>query len=161
MRGVYNIGNIKKTKEQQKKHIEQMNEEEVAYLDEKLNLINLNKLELSYHLLLRQDEIGFNFKDIINALKNEENERQIIEYNETPNTNSEDFRVLIRSTKSKNVTFKTKNDTFFTAKANICFVLSLKTNQIITVYWNKVGDSHRTIDWKRYNKDLEIIKKFT
>lgn len=158
MRGIYNIGNIKRTKGQQKKHIKQMSQDEVSYLEKKLRRINLKKVKLSNHLKERQAEIGFDFNHIIGVLRNKDIDKSIIEYNETVDRSGfTDRRILLRNKKYQNVTFKTKNNTFFKAKANMCFVVSIETNQIITVYWNKVSDRHRSINWSRYNEDLEIV----
>lgn len=44
-----------------------------------------------------------------------------------------------------NTRFKIKNRNFV-ASANVSFVISTDTYKISNVYWNKVEDSHRTID---------------
>lgn len=36
-------------------------------------------------------------------------------------------------------------------------VIEPKTAQIITVYYNSVDDTHKNLNMKRYNKDLEVI----
>lgn len=157
MRGIYDIGNIKKTKKQEKKHISQMSEAEKKYLKNKINAINTEDITFSKHILNKKKEIEFEMENIFEVLNEYDIENLIVEYNETPTNGLIDRRVLLRGDKSYNVRFKSGKGSFI-SPANICFVISLNTYRIITVYWNKSNDSHKTINWNRYNEDLDIIK---
>lgn len=158
MKGVYEIGNIRKTNGQIKKHESQMNEEEKIYIEKKIRKIDVKDIKLSHHLRKKKKDIGFKIKDILDTLKSEDLQELIIEYNETPMRGKIDRRVLLRGDRASSVEFKSGDRVFF-SPANICFVISLDTSQIITVYWNKVSDTHKTINWNRYDKNLDIIKR--
>lgn len=157
LKAEYYRGKVKATNGQRKKHVSQMTKDEIHYLSEKCKNIPQKKVTISKHLL--QKGISFNQVDILNTLQSPNLHSLIIEYNETPKKNgSLDSRVLIRSNISKDVQFQTKYGKVFTAPAQMCFVISLKTYEVITVYWNKTNDSHTTMDWSRYQKHLKIIK---
>jgi hypothetical protein len=157
LKAEYYRGKVKATNGQQKKHVTQMTREEISYLVQKCKNIPLQKVTISKHLL--QKGISFKKADILTTLQTSNLNSLIIEYNETPKSNgSTDKRVLIRSNISKDVEFETKNGKKFTSPAQMCFVISLKTYEVITVYWNKSNDGHTTMDWSRYQKHLKILK---
>lgn len=152
MRGEYKKGYVKITKDQRKKHYSQMTQEELLYLGEKIQLVDINNTTISNHLINKKS-VSFNIKNILKTIKRLDITSLIIEYNEK----NSDERVLIRDDKSYNVKFTDRKGRFFKAKANLCFVLSLTNNRIITCFWNKKNDNHSTIDWNRYDSNLEII----
>lgn len=158
MNGVYNVGDIKKTYNQEKKHVSQMEEYEIVYLAEKLKAIKISHIKMSNHLFSKQKELDFNMDDILNSMKRSDIETLIVEYNKTPvRENYCDYRVLIRTDEERMIDFKTREGRSFTALANMCFVISIKTSQIVTLYWNIQDDSHKTMNWNRYNENLRII----
>ena len=158
MKGIYNIGDIRRTEGQDKKHISQMTEAEKKYLKDKIKSIDRKDITLARHLTNKQKNIGFKMKNIIEVLNEENVDELIVEYNETPTNGVIDKRVLLRGDKSYNVRFESEKGSFI-SPANICFVVLLDTYRVVTAYWNKTEDSHRTINWSRYNKDLKIIKE--
>jgi len=147
---------IRQTEGQTKKHIKQMNSQEITYLKERIQKINTNTIRTSLHLKqkLGNEIEGLDLdKDIKDALTNT---YEILEYNYTKNNNIEDKRVLIRSSIAKSMTFRRDNKTII-GKGNICIVLSILDNRVITAYYNRANDGHRTLDMKRYDKTLKII----
>lgn len=103
MKGVYEVGNIKRTKNQKKKHVFQMSEDEKNYLVKKLKEIRYYKIRISKHLMEKDSNLlTFNKQDVINVLKSQKLKSLIIEYNETPLDNGEvDYRVLLRDDNTK------------------------------------------------------------
>jgi hypothetical protein len=151
------IGKVKQTKDQKKKHVNQMTKEEIAYLKKQIMLFPTWKAKMSKHL--KRKMVTLNLNDVEDMLLDRKAEDFIVEYNETPlETGGTDRRLLLRSTKSQKVKFKTRNNRMVEAQANLCFVISLDHFEIITAYWNKVTDDHENIDWKRYSQHLTIIK---
>lgn len=69
----------------------------------------------------------------------------IIEYNRTLTDKNKnwDERIVIRDNKIS----KTDKD-----KQNLCIVLSLSKNEVITAYYNPLDDNHATINMDRYDK---------
>lgn len=67
-KGLYEIGNIKKTDGQKKKHILQMNNTEKIYLENELKKIDIDKIYLSIHIQ-EKSSISFDLDDIKNILK--------------------------------------------------------------------------------------------
>lgn len=55
------------------------------------------------------------------------------------NTNGGDRRVLLRH-----------------AATGVCYVASLLTGRLVTAYRNEPEDNHPTLDWKLYDKNLEV-----
>ena len=72
----------------------------------------------------------------------------IIEYNRV----RDDIRLVISSYKTYSVNIDGKETTCI---MNIC--ISVKHNKIITLWYNDILDTHKTINMERYNKELEII----
>ena len=145
-------GVVKRTQNQEKKHFSQFTTEELVYLENKIKSINTNCLKPSYHLSSKTD-IKYKIDDIAAVLKDDEVKNRIIEYNYTKTRYKTDERVLLRSKEEYQVLVNGK-----TLKCNLCFVISILTNEIITVYYNESKDNHNTIDWTRYNNNLEIIR---
>ncbi len=159
MRGQYNIGCIKRTENQRKKHVSQMTEDEIRFLVKKIKRVDPQKIRASAHLIEKAKQIDFRIEDISRMLQANNIEKYIIEYNETlVYDGTLDRRVLLRNVDSTNITFCGDNRKPFVAPANMCFVISLISHRIITVYWNMDCDKHKTIDWGRYDNTLKIIK---
>lgn len=152
-KGNLNKGLIKKTDNQVKKHISQMSLSEVERLEKRLKKININKVTYSHHL--HNKDISF-YNECLTEILQDINAREIIEYNQTTMRNGRvDNRVLLREASGRDALLKDNGSTV-KKKANLCVVISLDTSRIITAYWNSVCDSHKTMDWTRYDKDLKI-----
>ena len=143
--GEINRGYVKSTKNQIKKHYTQMSERELDYLKYKLN--HIDTIEISEHLY-DKITVNFNEENILSILKTET--YNIIEFNQVDNYSDE--RVLVRSTRPFLVDIKKKKKL-----CDMCFVVSIKTNRVITLYYNERKDGHDTINFNRYNADLKII----
>lgn len=149
------VGKVKVTKGQQKKHIQQMTTDEVAYLRKEIRYFPHWKVKQSKHL--KRKMVSLNLQEVEDMLLDRKAERFIVEYNETVlPTGDTDRRLLLRSDKSRIVRFKTRNKEVVEARANLCIVVSLDRFEIVTAYWNKVEDAHKTIQWHRYNEQLAI-----
>lgn len=131
-----------------------MTTEEKEYLSNELKKINLFNISLSYHV--QHKNIEYNPNNIFKVLLSENIEQLIVEYNETTTNREKDCRVLLRSDFNVPTTIIEYNKVKL-CDANLCFVISLQTKRIITVYFNIQSDNHNTINWNRYNKDLQII----
>ena len=153
MNAKYHKGVIKKSKNQVKKHIKQMNKFELRYLRNKIE--NLPNIYFTNHALTNGVDVTIEqIKNTINGYN------FIIEYNETINQNGKvDRRVLMRSSTIYNVDFKRVDGSIVKGNANLCFVISIVTGRIITTYYNYIRDNHETIDYRRYDKNLKIIKE--
>lgn len=146
--GEFKRGTINQTEGQIKKHYSQFSKEEYLFLKNKLQNLNKERIVESYHLSIKF--IGYDI-DVVKELPYKD-DIYIIEYNETPTRDYIDRRILVRSKESYDVNIKGK-----IIKCNLCVVFSIVTNEIITIYWNKENDNHRTLNTTRYNKDLKII----
>lgn len=156
--GEYNIGHVKSTQNQQKKHRSQMTEEELSFLVKSVRTLKLSSLKVSEHLLNKTDRVSFELGDIAFLLYSANLKDLILEYNETITYfGNKDRRVLFRDIESQDVEMKDATGQTFLSHANLCFVLSIERNEVITVYWNFVRDNHSTINMFRYNPSLNII----
>lgn len=155
-KGIYEIGNIKQTDGQKKKHALQMTSMEKIYLENELKKIDINRIYLSRHI---QEKLStsFNVDDIKNILKTKKLSSLVIEYNETPSFERIEKRILIRDDIAQKIIFVRIDGSSFECYANLCFVISTE-GRIITVYWNKTNDNHFSINWDRYDANLKIIK---
>jgi hypothetical protein len=143
-------GKIKRTNNQVKKHVEQMIPKEINYLSKKLKKLKGKELIFSGHL--KKKNISFDKKYIEEIINSEKIEEMIIEYNVTYRNGMSDHRVVLRDKRKKKVKINNKELCF----ANLCIVLSLDRNNIITAYWNKADDNHSSINWNRYNPYLAV-----
>jgi len=141
--GYFERGNIKLTTGQSKKHIQQMNQEEVNRIVNKLKYIG--KLNISKHL--KEKKIIINNLTIQSNLKSKNLKNMIVEYNNTYGHN----RVLIRSDVVELVLIGGSYK-----QCNLCYVIDLDNSVIITAYYNELKDNHRNINWSRYNENLII-----
>lgn len=150
-KGHINKGFVKKTNNQRKKHFSQFSKGEFVYLENKIKKLDLKQIKSSRHLNLKSS-ISYKKDDIIAVLSDEDIKNRIIEFNITPSKGSIDRRVLLRSKEEYDVLINNN-----IKKCNLCFVISIITGDLITVYYNESNDSHDTIDWRRYDNDLQII----
>lgn len=152
MNAKYHKGVIKKTENQRKKHVKQMTRKEQWYLREQIK--NLPNIRFTQHAL--NNGVNVTMKQIKNTIKEY---NYIIEYNETTNIYGKiDRRVLVRSSHIYKVDFHKIDGSIIKGNANLCFVISIDTGDIITTYYNFINDEHKTIDVRRYDKTLKIIK---
>lgn len=122
-----------------RKHISQMSKEEEYFLWKKLFGVNVEQWNITGHLLKRLDERGGNFEDILSVIFN----GTIIEYHSINNNN----RILVRGKRSFNGSV-------------ICAVFEPETRNVITLYWNRFNDNHKTIDMQLYIADLDIVNSW-
>ena len=152
MNAKYHKGVIKKTENQRKKHVKQMTRKEQWYLREQIK--NLPNIKFTKHAL--NNDVDVTIEQIKNTIKEY---NYIIEYNETTDTYGKiDRRVLVRSSRVYKVDFHKIDGSVIKGNANLCFVISIDTGNIITTYYNFINDEHKTIDMRRYDKTLKIIK---
>ena len=88
---------------------------------------------------------GLSLKDIDKILNKNNIKDLIIEYNRTLTDKNKtwDERIVIRD----NEISKTNK-----GEQNLCIVLSLSKNEVITAYYNPLYDNHATINMDRYDK---------
>lgn len=157
--GYIDIGYVKTTPFQKKKHITQMSKKEEAYLRKCLSDM-IYKLEFSKHLenKRRKGKLLFSKNNINDMIVSDEYD--IIEYNETwvDNHTTLSRRVLIRGNNVEDVHAYTPIGTLHML-CNLCAVIDFERGKIVTAYWNAADDNHDTLDFNRYDKNLQIIKK--
>lgn len=152
-------GKVKFTNNQIKKHYSQINNEEFEYIENILK--NMKRLYLTNHLKNKIIWNAIDFADIdiceyiLDKLNEDNLSRFIIEFNRVEDKRlGNSNRVLLRF--DDNVYVLNKNNNRL--KCNICVVLNLNTNQIITAYFNKANDYHVNINMNRYDEKLDVIK---
>ena len=137
----FQIGTVKKTKGQVKKHASQFAHKEVEQVynaRERVKDLWLKRgIKIGFHLQdkIRNGETKFSYEMTMKTMLNS----TIVEYNET----GADKRILLRSHISHNGSVQ-------------CIVVSLLSGKVITSYLNKVDDRHNTLDPRRYDKNLKI-----
>lgn len=139
------IGKVKKSKyPQQKRHRSQMSEWALNTLVNKFNELDKSKTTIHRHLLGKKT-ITFSKEDIDKILNKNNIKDLIIEYNRTLTDKNKnwDERIVIRD----NEISKTNK-----GEQNLCIVLSLSKNEVITAYYNPLYDNHATINMDRYDK---------
>ena len=148
------------TENQIKKHISQMAVKESMYLaKEAFNMINKLHIGNNTHLKNRIDVKDIPIKRYKEILNEGVLPARIVEYNETLTNYGVDRRVVIRSSKAEYTTYHMGKVREVTGYANLCFVMSLNTGEIITAYYNGVNDNHTSLDTRRYDENLQIIKE--
>jgi len=136
-------------REQIKKHISQMSEQEEQHLVQACKQCAKKAITFTNHA--RRRHIRFQERDVRHCLRQVGRHSTLIEYNEVWSDGiCLDKRVLLRQT---HVYYQTKKK-----EVHVCFVFSLFENQVITMYTNDVKDNHATLDWRNYTSDLLIIK---
>lgn len=156
-KGCYKKGIVSKTEGQIKKHAMQMDDIEKQIITNRICKLVTQPLCLDKHLHYRK-YIRFKKQDFIRILLKPNVKDLIVEYNCVNQDDYQDYRVLIRDNEEipvyiKNV--KTKKAAW--KLCNLCFVYSLKTNRVITAYWNLASDNHQNINWNRYDANLQVI----
>ncbi|MGX2983902.1 hypothetical protein ACWIWK_00255 [Helicobacter sp. 23-1048] len=145
-----NIGNVKKANTRQlKRHISQIDGKGLKILIDKFNKIDISKTAIDKHLLAKKT-ISFNKQDIDNLLYQAKLKcggggcnNMIVEYNMTYLKDEQkwDERLVLRDDKVLQTTL---------GKQNLCIVLSLTQNIVVTAWYNLPKDKHKTIDINRY-----------
>ena len=144
-KGELNKGIVRVTEGQQKKLYSMMTPEELEKCY--IAIINLagKYWKISKHLK-EKTAVTWSLKDIMETIRT--GSFDIVEYNRTGN----DIRIVVNSYKIYSVDIDGKETT-----CTMTIVLSIRHNKIITLWYNDILDSHKSINMKRYNKDLEII----
>lgn len=153
-RGTTNRGVQSETKNQIKKHIKDVSCTELREILNIVELNNLHYIQLSNHVRDKV-EVSFSLRRIQELLESSNLENLIIEVNVNfPNdTDSvpDDIRILVRDSEAVYTTITNKRTGQVSQiPCNMCFVYSLTSNRLITVYWNPANDNHDSIDWNRY-----------
>lgn len=148
-KGNIDRGNIKITSNQKKKHYTQMSENELNFL--KIEIEKIEHIKPSWHLD-NKSHVGYHIEDVWKVINDTDIKNRIIEFNITPKRGILDRRVLLRSKEIYSVEIDNNQ-----IDCNLCFVISLRSHEIITIYYNKCDDFHDTIDWRRYDENLKII----
>lgn len=144
------MGYVKETREQRKKHVMQMSNKEKKYLVTQIKKVKDN---ISYGKHILEKNIVFNKKTLKETLNSDYLRNYIVEYNETPLKYYTDKRVLIRSEIKDKVYINGLGYKY----CNLCFVISIITGKVVTAYYNEASDNHSTLDLDRYDKSLKII----
>lgn len=126
----------------EKKHINQMTEEEKDFLLSYIKNIPADAWSYNFYTENRIKERGGTKEFILESIQIGE----LIEYHLRNGRN----RILLRGKKAVSDVHPYVP----------CVVLELKTKKIITVYWNHIDDNHRTIKMENYNEELNVIKSF-
>lgn len=132
---------------QQKKHYTQMT------LQEKKDCINLLKnsckkdyFKLTYHFK-EKCKVRLNFNTLKNfILKNKFSYFNVIEYNETQIKYGIEQRIVLKYPRIVRV----DNEPCFK------YIVMTPQGKLLTTYYNKINDLHRTLDLSYYNENLKI-----
>ena len=108
-----------------RKHIKQMNREEVGFIHGFIRSAAFTVWSAKPHFYDRANERSFTLADAQAAVKG----GLVVEVH---NDRAPDVRVLVRN------------------KLGTCAVVSLLTREIITVYYNAPTDGHETLNWGAY-----------
>lgn len=153
-RGTTNRGVQSETKNQIKKHIKDVSCTELREILDIVELNNIHHIQLSNHVRDKV-EVSFSLRRIQELLESSNLENLIIEVNVNfPNdTDSvpDDIRILVRDSEAVYTTITNKRTGQVSQiPCNMCFVYSLTSNRLVTVYWNPANDNHDSIHWNRY-----------
>ena len=145
------IGNVRKAKRTQiKRHISQMSERGLKILIDKFSKLDISKTTIDEKHLskkCRQRNVSFKKQDIYDLLYRAslgggaKIANMIVEYNNTHKEQGYDERLVLRDDK---VVQTNKGG------QNLCIVISLTQNEVITAYYNPPKDKHENIDMSRY-----------
>lgn len=144
------VGNIKITKGQVKKHWSMMNRKELDMLVKVVKNIDTNNLKYANHI-----HREFINDTLVKTIKNCTPEN--IKDFSFSTIHKDELRVLIRSNYKDIVELDGK-----VQKCNLCFVISLSTNTIITTWYNSINRQKKVVNMNRYTNfkiDLNILKK--
>ena len=142
--GELNKGTVRTTENQVKKLYSQMTSEEIEKCYIAINNVANKYWKISTHLK-EKTTVTWSLKDIMKTIR--DGAFDIIEYNRTGN----DIRIVVNSYKTYSVDIDGKE-----TKCTMKICLSIKHNKIVTLWYNDLLDNHKTINMKRYNKDLEV-----
>ena len=153
-RGTTNRGVQSETKNQIKKHIKDISCTELREILDIVELNNLHYIQLSNHVRDKV-EVSFSLRHIQELLESSNLENLIIEVNvnfsNDNDSDPEDIRILVRDSEAVYTTITNKRTGQVSQiPCNMCFVYSLTSNRLITVYWNPANDNHDSIHWNRY-----------
>ena len=144
-KGELKRGTIRTTEGQVKKLYTQMTPEEIERCYVAVNNCANKYWKISQHLK-EKSAVSWSLRDIMETIR--DGSFDIIEYNRV----RDDIRLVISSYK----TYDIEVDGQITkCIMNIC--LSVKYNKIVTLWYNDILDTHKTINMNRYNKDLEVV----
>lgn len=150
--GKFKRGFVSVHANQVKKHGSQLQPYEVRRIQYRIR--HIPDLFITPHVLNKIQNDGLSFKpEMIVAVLKAVTGTNIIEYNQTKRYGTTDHRVLLRSTETYPVGIATKG----CVPCQLCFVLSLDTGAIRTVYWNDATDTHTTMNWNRYDATLNVV----
>lgn len=149
---VVELGVVKETVGQRKKHVSMMSKAELNYLSNRVRILS-NKWELTSHFLKNNRVVKDEF---IHALLKDASKDLIVEYNEKTTKYGVNKRVLLRSSFAVPVLLEIKGIQDFVF-ANLCVVVDIKTGDVVTAYWNRVSDNHQTIQLSRYDETLRVF----
>lgn len=144
------IGNVKITKGQVKKHCSQMTRKEMEMLVKVVKNIDTNNLRYASHI-----HREFLNDTLVKTIKNCTSEN--IKDFSISSIYKNDLRVLIRSNYKDIVNLDGK-----VQKCNLCFVIALDTNTIITTWYNSINRQKKNVNMNRYTNfkiDLNVLKK--
>lgn len=144
------VGNIKITKGQVKKHWSMMNRKELDMLVKVVKNIDTNNLKYANHI-----HREFINDTLVKTIKNCTPEN--IKDFSFSTIHKNDLRVLIRSSYKDIVELDGK-----VQKCNLCFVISLNNNTIITTWYNSINRKKDKVNMNRYTNfkiDLNTLKK--
>lgn len=144
------VGNIKITKGQVKKHCSQFTRKEIEMLVKVVKSIDTNNLKYANHI-----HREFINDTLIKTIKNCTPDN--IKDFSFSTIHKDELRVLIRSNYKDIVELDGK-----VQKCNLCFVISLSTNTIITTWYNSINRQKKVVNMNRYTNfkiDLNILKK--
>lgn len=148
----FKFGQDRTSKNQLKKHYSQLSKDDV---DKIINKFKGDKnIRYSNHVRKKVRDENLKIDDVLirETLRNLES-KNIIEYNSNVYADgSVNNRVLIRSSKAVEVYSSYSNSM---ESCNICFSID-ENHNIVTVYWNRANDSHRSVDYSKYSKDLDV-----
>lgn len=149
LKGEIKKGTVRKTNNQFKKFVTQFKGDDFEKCLIAINNTLHNRIYASSHLR-RKSAVSYDMKEICNVLKS--GKYDIIEYNYVQYPDHRDNRVVVKSWDSYNVNVDGKD-----TECNMIFVLSVTNNQIVTLWYNRVDDNHKTLNMSRYNKDIEVV----
>jgi hypothetical protein len=116
-----------------RKHFTQMSQDEIKFL---LAQVRSRSLTFHQHAFDRMKQKNIREPQILASLSY----GSIVEAH---NDAAGEIRVLVRG--------KVLGDF-------VCSVVSLTKNQVITTYWNKAGDHHKTLDKSAYQWDTDLTQ---
>lgn len=149
------VGKVTTNHRQVKKHYIQMtNDEKIIVKGIAKEYLGNGKLTISEHLQRKMCNGVVNVQNKSINLFREKMNFDVIEFSKLPTEFRTNYRVLIRARYNEDVLCGNG----VTEKCNLCLVLDLTSDTIVTAYWNKISDNHSTVNMNKYNKNIDIIK---